>query len=170
MLATLIAIAWIDRLGRRPLLFAGLTGMAISLAMVGISFVGFSNTPTDPTSVTVGGVITLVALVIFIASFAFSLGPITWTMIAEIFPNRVRGKAVSLATAVNWAAAFLVTQFFLSIVNAIGEATTFFIFSALCVIAFIWAYFRVPETRGRSLEEIQELWGPNAPAPSQSGG
>ena len=102
VLATLIAIAWIDRLGRRPLLFAGLTGMAISLAMVGISFVGFSNTPTDPTSVTVGGVITLVALVIFIASFAFSLGPITWTMIAEIFPNRVRGKAVSLATAVNW--------------------------------------------------------------------
>ena len=62
------------------------------------------------------------------------------------------------------------TQFFLSIVNAIGEATTFFIFSALCVIAFIWAYFRVPETRGRSLEEIQELWGPNAPPPSQSGG
>lgn len=170
VLATLIAIAWIDRLGRRPLLFAGLTGMAVSLAMVGISFAGFSNTPTGPTSVTVGGVITLVALVIFIASFAFSLGPITWTMIAEIFPNRVRGKAVSLATAVNWAAAFLVTQFFLSIVNAIGEATTFFVFSALCVIAFVWAYFRVPETRGRSLEEIQELWGPDALPPSRSGG
>ncbi len=170
VLATLIAIAWIDRLGRRPLLFAGLTGMAVSLAMVGVSFAGFSNTPADPTSVTVGGVITLVALVIFIASFAFSLGPITWTMIAEIFPNRVRGKAVSLATAVNWAAAFLVTQFFLSIVNAIGEATTFFIFSALCVVAFVWAYFRVPETRGRSLEEIQELWGRDALPPSRSGG
>jgi MFS family permease len=91
-------------------------------------------------------------------------------MISEIFPNRVRGKAVSLATAVNWAAAFLVTQFFLSIVNAIGEATTFFLFSALCVVAFVWAYFRVPETRGRSLEEIQELWGPNALPPSRSGG
>ncbi len=168
VLATLIAIAWIDRLGRRPLLFAGLTGMAISLAMVGISFVAFSNTPTEATSVTVGGVLTLVALVIFIASFAFSLGPITWTMISEIYPNRVRGKAVSLATAVNWAAAFLVTQFFLSIVDAIGEATTFFLFSSLCIVAFVWAYFRVPETRGRSLEEIQELWAPDQPAPARS--
>ena len=168
VLATLIAIAWIDRLGRRPLLFAGLTGMAVSLAMVGVSFVAFSNTPTSTTSVTVGGVLTLVALVIFIASFAFSLGPITWTMISEIYPNRVRGKAVSLATAVNWAAAFLVTQFFLSIVNAIGEATTFFLFSSLCIVAFVWAYFRVPETRGRSLEEIQELWAPDQPSATQS--
>ena len=161
VLATLIAIAWIDRLGRRPLLFAGLTGMAVSLAMVGVSFVAFSNTPDGPSTVTVGGVLTLVALVIFIASFAFSLGPITWTMISEIYPNRVRGKAVSLATAVNWGAAFLVTQFFLSIVNAIGEATTVFLFSSLCIVAFVWAYVRVPETRGRSLEEIQELWAPD---------
>ena len=168
VLATLIAIAWIDRLGRRPLLFAGLTGMAVSLAMVGVSFVAFSNTPSGPTTVTVGGLLTLVALVIFIASFAFSLGPITWTMISEIYPNRVRGKAVSLATAVNWAAAFLVTQFFLSIVDAIGEATTFFLFSSLCIVAFVWAYFRVPETRGRSLEEIQELWAPDQPAPARS--
>ena len=168
VLATLVALAWIDRLGRRPLLFAGLTGMAVSLALVGISFAAFSNTPAGPTTVTVGGVLTLVALIVFIASFAFSLGPITWTMIAEIYPNRVRGKAVSLATAVNWGAAFLVTQFFLSIVNAIGEATTFFLFSALCVVTFVWAYFAVPETRGRSLEEIQELWGPDAPSPRSS--
>ena len=168
VLATLVALAWIDRLGRRPLLFAGLTGMAVSLALVGISFAAFSNTPAGPTTVTVGGVLTLVALIVFIASFAFSLGPITWTMIAEIYPNRVRGKAVSLATAVNWGAAFLVTQFFLSIVNAIGEATTFFLFSALCVVTFLWAYFTVPETRGRSLEEIQELWGPDAPSPRSS--
>jgi predicted MFS family arabinose efflux permease len=105
-----------------------------------------------------------VALVVFIASFAFSLGPITWTMISEIYPNRVRGKAVSLATAVNWGAAFLVTQFFLSIVDAIGEATTFFLFSALCIAAFVWAYFRVPETRGRSLEEIRQLWEPRRSA------
>ena len=83
-------------------------------------------------------------------------------MISEIYPNSVRGKAVSLATAVNWGAAFLVTQFFLSIVDAIGEATTFFVFSALCIVTFVWAYFRVPETRGRSLEEIQELWAPNS--------
>ena len=161
VLATLVALAWVDRLGRRPLLFAGLTGMTISLAMVGVSFAAFSNTPEDgATSVTVGGVLTLVALVMFIASFAFSLGPITWTMISEIYPNRVRGKAVSLATAVNWGAAFLVTQFFLSIVDAIGESTTFFLFAALCVVTFVWAYYRVPETRGRSLEEIQSMWAP----------
>jgi MFS family permease len=104
------------------------------------------------------GIITMVALVIFIASFAFSLGPVVWTIISEIFPNRIRGRAVSLATAANWGAAFLVTEFFLSIVNGIGESATFFILAAMCVLAYIFIWRYVPETKGRSLEEIQAQW------------
>ena len=114
----------------------------------------------------------MLALVVFIASFAFSMGPIVWTLISEIYPNRVRGRAISVATAVNWLAAFLVAQFFLSIVDAIGESTTFFLsvvaaigesttfllFSLLCIVSFVLAWRLVPETKGRSLEGIQERW------------
>ena len=166
VLATFIAIAYVDRFGRRPLLLAGLVGMTVSLAAVGASFAFFSTEAAGDTGVSVAGVFTLVALVVFIASFAFSLGPIVWTIISEIYPNRVRGRAVSFATAVNWGAAFLVTQFFLTIVDAIGEAATFFSMAGICVLSYIWIHRNVPETRGRTLEEIQDLWNPSTtPAP-----
>jgi MFS transporter, SP family, galactose:H+ symporter len=159
VLATLIAVAWVDRFGRRPLLLTGLVGMTVSLAAVGASFAALESQPEGgATSTTVGGIVTVLALVVFIASFAFSMGPIVWTLISEIYPNRVRGRAISVATAVNWLAAFLVAQFFLSIVDAIGESTTFFLFSALCIVSFAFVWRLVPETKGRSLEEIQERW------------
>jgi sugar porter (SP) family MFS transporter len=157
VLATFVAVAWVDRFGRRPLLFTGLVGMAVSLAAVGLSFAALENQP-DGEATTVGGIVTVLALVVFIASFAFSMGPIVWTLISEIYPNRVRGRAIAVATAVNWFAAFIVAQFFLSIVDAIGESTTFFIFSAFCVITYVFVWRYVPETKGRSLEEIQERW------------
>src|SRR5262245_33450501 len=138
VLATFIAIAYVDRFGRRPLLLAGLVGMTVSLVAVGLSFALFDTTSGGSTQVTAAGIFTLVGLVVFIASFAFSLGPVVWTMISEIYPNRVRGRAVSLATAANWLAAFLVSQFFLSIVDAIGSAATFFVLAALCVISYVW--------------------------------
>ena len=138
---------------------SGLVGMAVSLAAVGMSFAALENQPEGATSTTVGGIVTVIALVVFIASFAFSMGPIVWTLISEIYPNRVRGRAISVATAVNWLSAFLVSQFFLSVVDAIGESKTFFLFSALCIVSFVFVYRLVPETKGRSLEEIQERWG-----------
>jgi sugar porter (SP) family MFS transporter len=159
-LATFIAIAWIDRFGRRPLLFAGLTGMGVSLFLVAVSFAFFAEAPEGATSVTPGSILTLVALVAFIASFAFSMGPVVWTIISEIYPNRVRGRAIAVATAFNWLAAFLVAQFFLSVVNAIGEATTFLLFAIMCVVSIVFVQRLVPETRGRSLEEIQSEWEP----------
>ena len=105
------------------------------------------------------GVVTLVALVVFIISFAFSLGPVTWTVINEIYPGEVRGRAVAVATAVNWGAAFLVSGFFLSVVKAIGQGYTFWLFAAFCAIGLVWVIVGVPETRGRSLEEIEASWG-----------
>jgi MFS transporter, SP family, galactose:H+ symporter len=155
VLSTFIAIAFIDGLGRRPLLIAGLIGMALSLAVVGFAF---WQSGTQGSLGSSAGVITLVALVVFIISFAFSAGPVTWTVINEIYPNEIRGRAVAVATAVNWGAAFLVSGFFLSVVKAIGQAYTFWMFAAFCVIGLVWVIVGVPETRGRSLEEIEASW------------
>ena len=155
VLSTFIAIAFIDGLGRRPLLIAGLIGMALSLAVVGFAF---WQSGTQGSLGSSAGVITLVALVVFIISFAFSAGPVTWTVINEIYPNEIRGRAVAVATAVNWGAAFLVSGFFLSVVKAIGQAYTFWMFAGFCVIGLVWVMVGVPETRGRSLEEIEASW------------
>ena len=160
VLATLIAIAFIDRLGRRKLLLAGLIGMAISLVAVGIAF-RFIVPPAAgaaPAGPSAAGIVTLLALVGFIICFAFSMGPVVWTVINEIFPGHIRGRAVAVATAVNWGSAFLVSQFFLTLIGAMGNSLTFWMFALFCVFAWIWIYFCVPETKGQSLEQIQQLW------------
>ena len=152
LVGALVAGGTADRIGRRwTAVIAGVLFAVGALIEV---------VAPDAGVLTVGRVVTGlgVALVVFIASFAFSMGPIVWTIISEIYPNRVRGRAISVATAVNWFAAFLVAQFFLSIVDAIGESTTFFIFPALCVATYVFVWRLVPETKGRSLEEIQERW------------
>ncbi len=166
VLATLIAIAFVDRLGRKPLLLAGLVGMGVSLTVVGFAFLSLDHvTRTSSTAANAGskgpsdaGIITLVALVVYIASFAFSLGPVVWTMINEIYPRQVRGRGVALATAANWFSAWLVSQFFLSIVKRLGEPVTFWIFALLCGVCFVWIRLKVPETKGRTLEEIETMW------------
>lgn len=158
VLATFIAIAFIDRFGRKPLLLTGLVGMTLSLIAVGMSFWFLDKNPSTGGGPSTVGIVTLVALVVYIASFAFSLGPVVWTLISEIYPNGVRGRAIAVATAANWAAAFLVSQTFLSLLDAIGETATFFLFAVMCVISFIWIKRKVPETKGKSLEEIQQVW------------
>ena len=105
------------------------------------------------------GLITLVALVVFIACFAFSLGPIVWTIINEIFPSHVRGKAVAVATAANWFAAWLVAQFFLTLVDLITTTGVFWVFATFCAVTFWFVRRFVPETKGQSLEQIQSMWG-----------
>ena len=86
------------------------------------------------------------------------MGPVVWTVINEIFPGQIRGRAVAVATAVNWGSAFLVSQFFLTLIGAIGNASAFWLFALFCVIGWVWIYFRVPETKGQSLEQIQQFW------------
>ena len=165
VLSTLIAIAFIDRLGRRKLLLTGLIGMTLSLIVVGSAFQFIAAPGAAVPSVaksSVGqspaGLVTLVGLVAFIISFAFSLGPVVWTVINEIFPGRIRGRAVAVCTAVNWAAAFLVSQFFLTLVGGIGSSATFWLFAAFSVAGWVWVYVYVPETKGLSLEQIQGIW------------
>lgn len=166
VLATIIAVAYVDRFGRRPLLLCGLVGMAVSLTTVGIAFLSLDDVDTNSAiagstpnqAASTAGIVMLVALVVFIASFAFSLGPVVWTVISEIFPSRVRGRAIAAATAVNWFSAFLVSEFFLTLLDALGTSGTFWLFAAFSGVAFVWVWIKVPETKGRSLEEIQVLW------------
>ncbi len=164
VLATFIAVAFIDRIGRRKLLLAGLLGMGLSLVVVGAAFEFIKAGGAGPASASpsIAGIVTLVALVTFITCFAFSMGPVTWTVINEIFPGHIRGRAVAVTTAVNWGAAFLVSQGFLSLIGAIGDSFAFWIFALFCGIGLIWVYFSVPETKGRSLEDIQKIWSPGA--------
>ncbi len=158
--ATFIAIVFIDGWGRRRLLLAGLIGMGASLMVVGAAFqvIPDAPDPADSADPTTAGIVTLVSLVVFIVSFAFSLGPVVWTVINEIFPGRIRGRGVALATAVNWGAAFVVSQCFLSLVEAMGNAFTFWLFAVFCGIGWIWIYVMVPETKGQSLEQIEATW------------
>lgn len=168
VLFTFVAVAYVDRLGRRPLLLTGLVGMGLSLVTIALCFRNLahvtinssssSNHPSD------AGVLMLVGMVIFIASFAFSLGPVVWTVINEIFPSTVRGRGVAIATAANWGAAWLVTQFFLTLTNLLGEAGTFGLFAVMCVITFVFVWFQLPETKGKTLAEIQQMWGERAAA------
>lgn len=156
VLATLVAVAYVDRFGRRPLLLMGLVGMGTSLTVVGACFVKLDavESPTE----TMAGTFMLVALVVFIASFAFSLGPVVWTIINEIYPNRIRGRAVALATAANWGTAYLVSRYFLTLVDDIGKPATFWLFAFFSLCAFVFIQRLVPETKGRTLEEIEEMW------------
>ena len=157
VVSTLIAVATIDRIGRRRLLLVGLVGMGLSLVLVGAAFLFVASRGAGG-GPSLAGIATLIGLVAFIVSFAFSLGPAVWTVINEIFPARIRGRAVALCTATNWGAAFLVSQFFLSLVGALGSAPTFWLLALLCVAGWIWIFAVVPETRGRTLEEIEADW------------
>jgi SP family arabinose:H+ symporter-like MFS transporter len=145
---TIISMMFLDRWGRRAILMTASGGMAISLAALVISF----QLPAVPP------IVLLLEILIYVAFFAFGMGPGVWLYLSEIFPTRVRGRAASLATSALWAGTLVVTFTFLSLVKSVGIGGTFAIysaFSALC-FAYIWKY--VPETRGRTLEQIQERW------------
>ena len=139
---TLIAIAFIDRLGRRKLLLAGLIGMGPAWRWSGSPSSSLQRPPPAPPrhGPSGAGIVTLFALVAFIICFAFSMGPVTWTVINEVFPGHIRGRAVAVATAVNWGSAFLVSQSFLSLIEAMGNSWTFWLFALFCGVAWMWIY------------------------------
>jgi sugar porter (SP) family MFS transporter len=149
---TILAVRIIDRAGRRPLLLIGLVGMTISLALLGTVF---ASGATGDNSTTLSGVLATLCLAVYIASFAISLGPVFWLMISEIYPLRIRGTAMSVASIANWGSNFLVALTFPVLLAALGGATLFWLFAVLGIVAWVFIYFRVPETKNRSLEEIE---------------
>jgi MFS transporter, SP family, arabinose:H+ symporter len=150
-LATLLALNMIDKFGRRPLLLVSSGVMA--LCQVGLAAAFLMSAPPAP--------LVLAIMLACVASFAIGLGPGVWVLIAEFFPTRIRGRAMSIATVCLWAACTLLTMTFLSLANALTPSGAFLIYAAMCVITFVLVLRAVPETKGRSLEEIEHLWRPS---------
>lgn len=149
---TIVAIAFTDRLGRKPLLYIGLWGMLASLITLGASF-AYADVLGDTRKW-----IAIASVVVYIASFAMSLGPVGWIMISEIMPLKIRGFAMSAATVANFGFNFIVVLSFLPMINSIGKAQTFWIFAGITVLSMLFVYFFVPETKGISLEKIEKNW------------
>ena len=148
MLMTLVAIFFVDRVGRKPLLYAGLAGMFIALTTIGGAF-------AQPHLSGSLGTIALSSMMLYVGCFAFSLGPIVWLLISEIFPLPARGLGMSLSTLANWVGNFLVSQFFLTMIDKLGRPLTFWLYAALCVVTIVFVRTMVPETKRELLEEIR---------------
>ncbi|SDN11050.1 sugar porter family MFS transporter [Kriegella aquimaris] len=146
---TFVAIYFIDRMGRRTLLLWGLSGMIICLFGTGLVFyLGHS-----------ASLWTLIFILGFIASFSSSLGPIPWVIISEIFPMKIRGLAMSFATMTIWLGVVAITQFTPIMLENLGGAYTFWIFMGNAIFLLIFTYKMIPETKGKTLEEIEKSWG-----------
>jgi SP family galactose:H+ symporter-like MFS transporter len=148
-----LAIFLLDRVGRRPLLLVGVAGQIVGLAILGSAF-HFQQLASFKSYVAIGG------LVIYVACFAFGLGPIFWLLISEIYPLKVRGTAMSAVTVTNWALNLVVAVTFLTLVGVLGHAGTFWFYGVIAIGAWIFFYLLVPETKGKSLEEIEAQWRP----------
>ncbi len=145
---TIVAVMLLDRVGRRPLLLTGTAGLLVALVVLAVYF--SSQSLQDS-----AGYLALVGLMIFIASFAIGLGPVFWLMISEIFPVGVRSAAMAVCTIANWGANFLVAQTFLTLTALITAQGVFFLYAGMATISLAFFTWRVPETKNRSLEEIQ---------------
>jgi len=151
VLATFIAIGLVDRAGRKPLLITGVLGMVVTLTVLGLANATGARTASL-------AVITVFCVAVYIVSFAFSLGPIVWLMISEIYPLRNRAQAMAISTAANWGANFLVSASFPVMAARLGPTTTAFTYAAFGVATLVFIITKVPETKGRTLEEISTLW------------
>jgi sugar porter (SP) family MFS transporter len=144
MLFTFIAIGMVDKFGRRILMLLGCAGIGLSHVLIGVAYM-----------IQMKGIMVLIFTLCTIGCYGMSLAPITWVLISEIFPNRIRGAAISVAVSALWIACFALTFLFPIINKRIGTANTFWIFAAVCFLGllFVWKY--VPETKGKSLEQIE---------------
>ncbi len=153
MLFTIIAIWTVDRLGRKPLMLIGFTGMGVALVAMGLAAY-FGRTELW----------VLLFILGYIACFALSVGPVTWVILSEIFPTKIRGRAMAIATVCLWVANFVVTQTFTImdedpwLVETFHRAAPFWLYAALCVVSVLFVWRLVPETKGKTLEEIERGW------------
>lgn len=144
LIFTLVAMRTVDSLGRKKLMLFGSGGLSISYLILGLSyFMGWNGLPI------------LILVVVSIGIYAMSLAPITWVVLSEIFPNKVRGVAMSIATLSLWIAAFLITYTFPILNGLLGSYGTFWLYSGICISGFLFIQARLPETKGKSLEEIE---------------
>lgn len=144
LLFTIGAIVTVDRWGRRPLMLLGTAGIALMLGLLGMGFYfGYKGWPM------------LVVVLLAMALYSFTLAPVMWVLLAELFPNRIRGAALSISVLTLWTTCWALAQFFPRIRLAIGDAGSFWMFSGICLAGFLFVWKVVPETKGKSLEEIE---------------
>ena len=141
---TFVAIAAVDQVGRRFLMLLGSAGLAVIYSLIGLCYARH-----------IQGAGVLVLVVAAIACYGCTLAPVTWVVLSEIFPNRVRGTAMALAVFALWAACFILTYTFPLLNRSFGPAGTFWIYAAICVLGFVFIVLRLPETKGKTLEEIE---------------
>jgi sugar porter (SP) family MFS transporter len=144
---TFVAIFLIDKVGRRMLYLTGSMGMAVTLVLLALSFYLKMN-----------GIITLICMVLFLSFFSSCIGPVFWTLVSEIYPNRIRGKALAFASFTQWIFNFLVVLLFPHFLKLLGGTVTFLFLAAMSFIQWLFTLMYVPETKGRTLEEIEGLW------------
>ena len=144
---TFVALFSVDKFGRRVLMLTGAGGLAVIYTILGALYRIHSRGPHM-----------LLLVVAAIACYAMSLAPVTWVIISEIFPNKIRGTAMSVAVTSLWVACFILTYTFPLLNNALGAAGTFWIYAVICLAGLIFLSVRLPETKGKSLEEIEESW------------
>jgi sugar porter (SP) family MFS transporter len=148
---SVVAMQLIDKVGRRLLLLVSLAGMTLGLAVLGLAFI-------LPQLGGALGWIALVSLTIYVGSFAVGLGPVFWLLLSEIYPLGIRGRAMSVGTLANWAANLIVALTFLTLTHVLGKPVTFWLYGALSIGAWFFAFFLAPETKGKSLEQIEAHW------------
>lgn len=149
--ATVVAIFLLDRVGRRPFLLLGTATMALALTALALVFLSGAHSTID-------SVIAVGSLMLYVGAFAVSLGPIFWLINAEIYPLNVRSKAAAVGTMANWTFNFLVSLTFLLLIDGLGKSGAFFFYAAVCVVTFVFCRALVPETKGKHLEDIQEIF------------
>jgi len=144
MAFTFVALGTVDRFGRRPLMLFGAAGLAVIYTVLACCYhTGVQGAPM------------LLLVLAAIACYSMSLAPVTWVVISEIFPNRIRGAAMSIAVSALWLACFLLTFTFPILKASLGAAGTFFLYAAICVAGFVFIKLMLPETKNKSLEQIE---------------
>lgn len=153
LIFTLLAIKWVDKMGRKPLLLIGSVGMTVGLLGVGICVF-----------YTVASYLILPFLLLFMASFSVSWGPVVWVLLSEIFPSKIRSLALAISVFIQWIANFLVTQFFPVLVanesldSYFNGAFPFYLFAIICLFSVFFVWKRIPETKNKTLEQMESLW------------
>lgn len=146
---TVLGLWLVDKIGRKPLLLAGVAGMGLSLLLLGFAF-QFQGEGTSLEAI--------LALLAYVGCFAPGLGIIAWLIISEIYPLGIRGRAMSIATFANWSANYIVSLTFLSLVDLLTAAGTYWLFAFICILCFIFTWKKVPETKGKTFDQIQSFW------------
>lgn len=154
LIFTFVAMFTVDKLGRKPLIYAGSIGMILGFSLLGVSIMQQNL-----------GVISLIGILMFVGSFALSMGPVVWVVLSEMFPNKIRSVAMSVAVAVQWGANYIVSQSFPMVTESELNKNEFwngslpyFIFIGFIMLILLFTYRFIPETKGKSLEDLEEMW------------